>query len=101
MISFATEQTIERSADDVWAYAADIVRHPEWMDVTAARVVDGGGTEVGARALERLKLGPRSVEVAFEVHGLRAGAADCLAVGRWESAGVRRGASNSRPWPPG
>jgi uncharacterized membrane protein len=69
MISFATEQTIERSAGDVWAYAADIVRHPEWMDVTAARVVDGGGTEVGARALERLKLGPRSVEVPFEVTG--------------------------------
>jgi uncharacterized membrane protein len=69
MIKFEAEQTIARSAGDVWAYAADILRHPEWMDVTASRVVKGGGTEVGARALERLKLGPRSVDVPFEVSG--------------------------------
>ncbi len=25
MITFETEQTIDRSADDVWAYAADIL----------------------------------------------------------------------------
>ena len=69
MIRFATEQTIARSADDIWTYAADILRHPEWMGVTDARIVRGTGTEVGARALERIKLGPRSVDVEFEVSG--------------------------------
>ena len=67
MIRFETEQTIERSAEDVWAYAADILRHPEWMGVTDARIVEGKGTEVGARALERIKLGPRTVDVEFTV----------------------------------
>ena len=52
MIKFETVQTIERSADDVWAYAADIRRHPEWMGVTDARIVQGSGAEVGARAIE-------------------------------------------------
>jgi uncharacterized membrane protein len=58
---------VERSAEDVWAYAADILRHPEWMDVTGARILSGQGTEVGARAMERMKLGPRSIEVELEV----------------------------------
>ena len=42
MIRFETEQTIERPADEVWAYAADVARHPEWMGVTTllVRVAD-------------------------------------------------------------
>ena len=67
MIRFQAEQTIARSADDVWEYAADILRHPEWMGVLDARVVQGGGTELGARATERIKLGPRTVNVGLEV----------------------------------
>jgi uncharacterized membrane protein len=67
VIRFETTQTIERSAEEVWAYAADILRHPEWMGVTSARLLDGVGTEVGARAVERIKLGPRSVEVGLKV----------------------------------
>lgn len=67
MIRFEAEQTIDRSADDVWAYAAGIVRHPEWMGVIDARVVHGTGTEVGTRAIERLRMGPRIVEVEITV----------------------------------
>lgn len=67
MIRFQSEQTIARSADDVWEYAADILRHPEWMGVLDARVVQGRGTELGARASERIKLGPRTVDVGLEV----------------------------------
>ncbi len=67
MITFETEQTIARSADDVWTYAADILRHPEWMGVTDARIVRGSGSEVGAGATERIKLGPRSVDIELEV----------------------------------
>ena len=69
MIRFETEQTIARSADDVWTYAADVLRHPEWMGVTDARIVRGTGTEIGAVAVERIKLGPRSLDVEFEVSG--------------------------------
>jgi uncharacterized membrane protein len=67
MIRYETEQVIARSADDVWAYAADIVRHPEWMAVADAHVLNGQGTEVGARGRERLLLGPFRWDVEFEV----------------------------------
>ena len=67
MIRFETEQTIDRPADDVWKYAADIRRHPEWMGVTDARIVQGTGMEVGARAIERIKMGPRTVDVELTV----------------------------------
>jgi uncharacterized protein YndB with AHSA1/START domain len=67
MIRSETEETIARSAEDVWAYAADIVRHPEWMGVADARVVRGQGGEVGARGRERLLLGPLRWDVEFEV----------------------------------
>jgi len=67
MIEFKTEQTIARSADEVWAYAADIVRHTEWMGVTNARLVHGHGSQVGARARERLLFGPFRWDVEIEV----------------------------------
>ena len=61
------EQLIERSADDVWAYATDIVRHADWMTVTDARLVRGDGTLAGARGRERLRFGPFTWDVEFEV----------------------------------
>jgi len=67
MSRFVTEQTIARSAQDVWVYAADIVRHAEWMTVTDARIVRGDGTQVGARGRERLRFGPFGWDVEFEV----------------------------------
>lgn len=67
MIRFQTEQTIERPANDIWAYAADFRRHPEWMGVTDARIVEGQGNEVGTRALEGVRLGPRKVQVEVVV----------------------------------
>ena len=48
MITFETEQTIERR-HGVWAYAADIARHPEWMGVIDAAVLRGVGPGVGSR----------------------------------------------------
>ena len=67
MSTFEAEQTIDRSADDVWAYAADIRRHPEWMTVTDARVLKGTGTRAGARGRERMRFGPFGWDVEFEV----------------------------------
>ena len=67
MTRFVTEQTIARPAQDVWAYAADIARHPEWMTVTDARVVRGPGTQTGARGRERMRFGPFGWDVEFEV----------------------------------
>jgi uncharacterized membrane protein len=61
------EQTIARSAQDVWTYAADIVRHAEWMTVTHARIVSGDGTHTGARGGERMRFGPFGWDVEFEV----------------------------------
>lgn len=67
MTSSAAEQTIARSAQEVWTYAADIARHTEWMTVTDARVMHGDGTQVGARGRERLRFGPFGWDVEFEV----------------------------------
>ncbi len=67
MIRFQTEQTIARSADEIWTYAADILRHPEWMAVSDARILQGEGSEVGARGRERLALGPFRWNVEFVV----------------------------------
>ena len=67
MSRFVAEQTIARSAQDVWAYAVDIVRHTEWMTVTDARIVHGDGTQVGARGRERMRFGPFGWDVEFEV----------------------------------
>jgi uncharacterized membrane protein len=61
------EQTIARSAQDVWSYATDIVRHAEWMTVSDARIVRGDGTQVGARGREKMRFGPFGWDVEFEV----------------------------------
>jgi uncharacterized protein YndB with AHSA1/START domain len=67
MIRLETEQAIARSAERVWAYAADILRHPDWMAVTDARILRGQGSEVGDRGRERLVFGPFRWDVEFEV----------------------------------
>jgi uncharacterized membrane protein len=67
VITTQTEQVIERPAAEIWAYAADIVRHPEWMSVTNARLLHGSGADAGSRGRERLALGPFKWDVEFEV----------------------------------
>jgi uncharacterized membrane protein len=67
MARFEAEATIDRPADAVWTYAADILQHPDWMTVADAHVLRGEGTEVGARGRERLILGPLKWDVEFEV----------------------------------
>jgi uncharacterized membrane protein len=67
MITSQTEQTIEHDATEIWAYAADIARHPEWMGVTDAAILRGAGSEIGSRGRERLALGPFKWDVEFEV----------------------------------
>lgn len=67
MSRFQTERTIERSAADIWEYAADIVRHADWMGVSDATILSGSGSDVGSRGRERLALGPFKWDVVFEV----------------------------------
>lgn len=67
MTRYETQAEIARSADEVWTYAADILRHTEWMSVADAQLLAGDGTQVGARGRERLLLGPFKWDVEFEV----------------------------------
>jgi hypothetical protein len=67
MSRFEATETIERPSDEVWAYASDILRHPDWMSVVDAEVLQGDGTEVGARGRERVVLGPIKCDISFEV----------------------------------
>lgn len=59
MIKFESEQTIDRSADDVWAYAVDVVQHPKWMAIEDAAIVRGASGEVGTAFRETIKMGGR------------------------------------------
>jgi hypothetical protein len=67
MTRYEAQADIARSADEVWRYAADILRHTEWMSVADAQLLAGDGTQVGARGRERLLLGPFKWDVEFEV----------------------------------
>ncbi len=67
MIRYRAEETIARSPEEVWAFAADIEEHPRWMDVTDARLLRGRPTEPGARAREVVRFGPRRFDVELEV----------------------------------
>jgi uncharacterized protein YndB with AHSA1/START domain len=59
MIRFESEQTIDRSAGDVWAYAADVQRHPTWMAIEDAAILKGASGEVGTTFRETIKMGGR------------------------------------------
>jgi len=67
MRTYTAEITIARSAAEIWTYAADILRHPEWMNVANAQVVGGQAGERGTRGRERLVLGPFKWDIEFVV----------------------------------
>jgi carbon monoxide dehydrogenase subunit G len=67
MISYRFEETIRRPADEIWLFAADITRHPQWMAVTEATILSGDSTTVGARGREIVRLGPFRWAMEFEV----------------------------------
>ena len=73
MRTFEAETEIARSADDVWRYAADILRHPEWMSVDTAQILAGDSNRAGARGRERVLLGPLKLDVELEVAEAEAG----------------------------
>ncbi|HEX9436184.1 MAG TPA: SRPBCC family protein [Candidatus Limnocylindria bacterium] len=67
MIEAKAQLIIERPADEIWAYAAQIHRHPEWMTVMSAEILEGTGSRVGDRGRERMRLGPWTTNAEFTV----------------------------------
>jgi hypothetical protein len=67
MRTFEAKAEIARSTDEIWTYAADILRHPEWMSADTAQVLRCDGTRIGSRGRERLRIGPFRRDVEFEV----------------------------------
>jgi uncharacterized protein YndB with AHSA1/START domain len=65
--TFASEETIPGTPQEIWEYATDITRHPEWMAVTDARIVRGDGMQAGTRGRERMRFGPFRWDIEFEV----------------------------------
>jgi uncharacterized membrane protein len=55
MIEVRAQLTIDRPVDQVWSYAAEIARHPEWMTVTSAECLPGTGSQIGDRGRERIR----------------------------------------------
>lgn len=66
-MKFEAVETIGRPAAEIWAYAADIPRHTEWMTVTDAVVTSGSGECAGARGRETMNLGPMKITADLEV----------------------------------
>lgn len=67
MIRSRSEETISRPAHEIWAYAADILEHPNWMAVSDPRILSGSSTRVGSRGREVLSFLWRRYEAEFEV----------------------------------
>ena len=67
MIPFTTTTTIDRPAAEIWATAADMGRHAEWMDITESTVVQGDGVSPGSRARQAIRFGPVSLRYELEV----------------------------------
>ena len=67
MIPFTTTTTIDRPATEVWATAADMARHAEWMDVTESALILSDGVSPGSRARQAIRLGPISLRYELEV----------------------------------
>lgn len=67
MSTYEATVTINRPADEIWRYATDILRHPDWMNASDPRILVGTGSHVGDRGKEVLHLGPIKLDMAFEV----------------------------------
>ena len=67
MINYRTEQTINRTAADVFPYVADPTLYPRWMPVSEVRMATPGDMRVGAMAQMKMKMGARSASFTYEV----------------------------------
>jgi uncharacterized membrane protein len=68
MAHIATSVEIARSPEDVFAYVADLPRHPEWQDgLVSVTVETDGPSRVGTRVVHRRKLGPKTVATTSEI----------------------------------
>jgi uncharacterized membrane protein len=68
MAHIATSVEIARSPEDVFAYVADLPRHPEWQDgLVSVTVETDGPSRVGTRVIHRRKLGPKTVATTSEI----------------------------------
>jgi uncharacterized membrane protein len=68
MAHIATSVEIARSPEDVFAYIADLPRHPEWQDgLVSVTVETDGPSRVGTRVIHRRKLGPKTVATTSEI----------------------------------
>jgi uncharacterized membrane protein len=68
MAPIATSVEIARSPEAVFAYIADVPRHPEWQEgLVSVTVETEGPIRVGTRVVHRRKLGPRTVATTSEI----------------------------------
>jgi uncharacterized protein YndB with AHSA1/START domain len=73
VISYRFEEIIARPPEAVWAYAADILSHPEWMNVLEAEVVSGDPVHVGAVGRESVRVGPKTYPLELTVSAAEPG----------------------------
>jgi uncharacterized membrane protein len=67
MFRFSSQQTVQRPAGEIWRYATEVERHPEWMALLDARRLDADMTTVGSRGVHRMTFAGRPIEVEMAV----------------------------------
>jgi uncharacterized membrane protein len=68
MAPITTSVDIARSREDVFAYIADVSRHPEWQeDLLSVTVETDGPLGPGSRMVHRRKMGSRTISIESEI----------------------------------
>jgi uncharacterized membrane protein len=73
MIRVETSTTIDRPAEDVARYLAELERMTEWTDMTASRRLTDGPTRDGTRAYAEVAMGPLKLGWTYQVRNVDPG----------------------------
>ncbi len=63
MVNYSDDITVDRPANDVFSFVADITRHPSWMGGTGAAAMTDGPVQAGYRYRYQSEEGELELEV--------------------------------------
>jgi uncharacterized membrane protein len=68
MFRMSETVSIRRPADDVFQFVADLRNFPKWRaNLASSEVVSDAHTDVGARCIEQIQMGPRTIPASCEI----------------------------------
>jgi uncharacterized protein YndB with AHSA1/START domain len=67
MIKYHADTTINQPAESIFRYVTDPTKWPEWTEMDPPDVLYEGEMQVGSQVKSHLNMGPKSVDLVFEV----------------------------------